>query len=56
MADDPPKTALADRSSGILTVTCPHCEFRNEFPGWDEMDIFICDQCGDPVQVEEPTQ
>ena len=52
----PALEAVADRSSGALKVTCPHCEFVNEFPGWSEMFIFLCDQCGEPVTVVEPSQ
>jgi phage FluMu protein Com len=55
----PPAPALegvADRSSGMLTIKCPHCGRVNEFPGWSEMFIFICDQCGDPVKVVERIQ
>jgi uncharacterized protein (DUF983 family) len=51
-----PKKAVADRSSGILTVRCPHCGEVNEFPDWSSMEMFICDFCGEPVEVEEPIQ
>jgi len=47
---------MADRSSGKLTVKCPHCEFVNEFPDWSELFIFLCDQCADPVTVVERVQ
>src|SRR5207248_166680 len=30
-------TATRDGSSGILTVKCPHCDHRNEFPDRSEM-------------------
>jgi DNA-directed RNA polymerase subunit RPC12/RpoP len=56
---DPPVPALdgvANRSSGMLKVRCPHCGHVNEFPGWSEMFVFVCDQCGDPVNVVEPVQ
>jgi len=45
---------IADRSSGILKVKCPPCGDVNSFPDWDEMFIFICEHCGEPVEVEEP--
>jgi hypothetical protein len=51
----PPK-ALADRTGVVLGVTCPHCQFRNEFPGLGMVYIFLCDECGEPVAVEEPVQ
>jgi uncharacterized protein (DUF983 family) len=45
--------APADRSTGILTVTCPHCQKKNEFPEWGKVDVFICEFCGEPVEVED---
>jgi len=50
------RTAIADRSSGTLVVVCPHCAERTEFPDWSEMYIFICEKCGEPVEVIEPLQ
>jgi ribosomal protein S27E len=47
--------AAANRTSGILTVTCPSCKHENEFPDWSEMYIFICEHCGEPVEVAAPT-
>jgi transcription elongation factor Elf1 len=47
--------AVVDRTGTGLSVTCPHCQARNEFPGCvATVDIFICSECGQPVQVEEP--
>jgi phage FluMu protein Com len=51
-----PLKAPARRSSDVLQVKCPHCHEVNSFPDWDSMDIFICDSCGEPVEVEEPVQ
>jgi len=48
--------ATADRTSGVLTVRCPHCAEANVLPGWDQMFMFLCHFCGDPVEVEEPIQ
>jgi hypothetical protein len=45
--------APADRSTGILTVDCPHCQEKNEFPEWSNVDVFICEFCGEPVEVED---
>jgi hypothetical protein len=51
-----PVTATADRTSGVLQVTCPVCEHVHDFSDWSEMFIFICDGCGTPVEVKEPNQ
>ena len=32
------------------------CEYLQEFPGFDTMIMYICDVCGEPVEVEEPVQ
>jgi hypothetical protein len=48
--------ALADRTGDVLRVICPHCQFRNEFPEFDMVYIFLCHECGKPVAVEEPVQ
>jgi len=45
--------ALADRTGDVLRVTCPHCQYRNEFPEFDMVYIFLCHYCGGPVAVEE---
>ena len=38
---------------GLLTVDCLHCGFANTFDDdWSEMFIFICESCGEPVEVE----
>ena len=52
---EPPK-ATADRTGDVLRVRCPRCQFRNEFPGFDMVDVFICDECGQPVKVKELKQ
>jgi hypothetical protein len=57
MDTGPPAPALAataDRSSGTVTVI--PIAFRNEFPGFSEMFIFLCRQCGDAVKVAEALQ
>ena len=48
--------AKADRSSGTLTVKGPHCGYINAFAGWDELFVFLCHNCGDPVKVIERIQ
>ena len=49
-------SALADRAGGVLRVTCPHCQFRNEFPELEMIYIFLCHDCGEPVSVRELAQ
>jgi len=57
MGNKPPTpVAMPDRTGGVLCVTCPRCQFVNEFLGWSSIDIFICDGCGEPVEVKEPIQ
>ena len=41
------------RSSGVLQVTCPHCEAVNEFSDLTQIEMFMCVKCGEPVEVEE---
>ena len=48
--------AVADRTGDVLRVTCPHCQFRSEFPKFDMVHSFLCHECGEPVAVEEPVQ
>ena len=40
------KKATGDRASGIVCATCPHCRFVNQFSEFEEIDVFICDECG----------
>ena len=57
MSNEPPTpVAVADRTGNVLRVTCPHCQFVNEFPGFDMMYVFLCHECGKPVEVSEPVQ
>ena len=53
-----PKTpnAAADRTGDVLRVVCPRCGFKNEFPEFSMVDLFLCLNCGMPVQVEELIQ
>ena len=48
--------AKADRSSGDLKVTCPVCGHVHDFSDWDSMEIFICESCAEPVEVDEIVQ
>jgi hypothetical protein len=45
--------AKATFERGELTVICPHCLFKSTFPSWSEMYTFICDECGEQVEVEK---
>ena len=47
---------LVDRTGDIPRVACPHCRFVNEFPGFDMIYIFLCDECGEPVEGAEIVQ
>jgi len=53
-----PETASSpvDRTGDVPRVTCPHCQFRNEFPGFDMVFAFLCHQCGKPVRGDESVQ
>jgi DNA-directed RNA polymerase subunit RPC12/RpoP len=44
------KEATSDRTPGVLCATCPHRRFVNQFSEFEEIDVFICDECGEPVQ------
>lgn len=48
--------ATADRRGDVLRVVCPHCRFVNEFPGLGMVYVFVCHECGESVEVEEPVQ
>jgi predicted RNA-binding Zn-ribbon protein involved in translation (DUF1610 family) len=48
--------ALVDRTGDVLRVVCPHCGFSNEFPEFDMVYIFLCHECGEPVEAHEPVQ
>jgi transcription initiation factor IIE alpha subunit len=39
--------------SGQLTVLCPNCLFKSSFPGQEKIDVFVCEICGEPVEVEK---
>jgi hypothetical protein len=46
---------VADRTGDVLRVVCPHSGFRNEFPDLRMVHVFLCEQCGEAVAVEELT-
>lgn len=35
----------------ILKAKCPSCGTVNAFPEFDEVDIFTCHECGEPVEI-----
>jgi phage FluMu protein Com len=45
--------AKMDRTGDVLRVTCPHCDFVNEFPGVEGVHVFVCEACEKPGEVEE---
>ena len=45
--------AAVDRPGDVLRLTCPHCQFTNEFPELDMVYIFLCHNCCKSVDVEE---
>ena len=47
---------ITERSSGELTLICPNCGHRNEQPEWLEVFIFLCRECGEPIEPEEPVR
>ena len=55
-AQPPTPKAVADRTGDALRVVCPRCGFRNEFHEFSMVGIFLCDECGNPVEVEELIQ
>jgi hypothetical protein len=48
--------AEATIENGDPVVVCPHCGHKNCFPGWGEIDVFICEGCGEPVEVANTLQ
>ena len=55
-AKPPTPKSTADRTGDVLRVVCPHSGFKNEFPEFSMIDLFLCDECGKPVAVEELIQ
>lgn len=36
-------------SLDVASAMCPHCRSVNLFPGFSEMHVFVCKECGEPV-------
>ena len=53
-----PPTPLECESGTVAACAhrCPHCGEVNSFPGWSEMMAFVCDLCGEPVEVDATVQ
>ena len=45
--------ALADRTGGVLRVVCPLCGVRNEFPDFEMVRIFLCQECDEMALAQE---
>jgi hypothetical protein len=43
-------------SDEICSEWCPHCGSLNSFPGFSAIEAFICQECGEGVNVERPVQ
>jgi hypothetical protein len=49
----PAKPAVAYRIDGLPLVKCPHCDTVNGFPELDQVFVFLCHECGEPVKVTQ---
>jgi hypothetical protein len=49
-------TAVADRTGEVLRVTCPYCQFTNEYPHMDMAYIVRCRECWEAIAVQEMKQ
>jgi predicted RNA-binding Zn-ribbon protein involved in translation (DUF1610 family) len=52
--DDEPEENLDPTS--LTSATCPQCGAKITFPGFVSVAVFVCPECGEPVQIEPPTQ
>ena len=43
-------------STEICSARCPHCGATNVFRGFTVIEAFICQECGEGVNVEPPVQ
>ena len=43
-------------SDDICSARCPHCGATNVFRGFTVIEAFICQECGEGVNVERPVQ
>jgi hypothetical protein len=47
---------LASVEMEISSARCPHCGALNTFPGFRVIDAFICQECGEGVDIERRVQ
>ena len=47
---------LASVEMEISSARCPHCGALNMFPGFRVIDAFICQECGEGVDIERRVQ
>ena len=47
---------MALASDEICCEWCPHCGTLNTFPGFSAIEAFICQECGEGVNVERRVQ
>jgi hypothetical protein len=40
----------------ICSAPCPHCGATNVFRGFTIIEAFVCQECGEGVNVERPVQ
>jgi hypothetical protein len=38
----------------MCSARCPHCGSLNSFPGFNAIEAFVCQECGEGVNVERP--
>ena len=43
-------------SEEICSARCPHCGATNVFRGFTVIEAFVCQECGEGVNVERPVQ
>ena len=47
---------LASVEMEISSARCPHCGTLNTFPGFRVIEAFICQECGEGVDIERRVQ
>jgi len=43
-------------SAEVCSARCPHCGATNVFRGFTVIEAFVCQECGEGVDVEQPVQ
>ena len=43
-------------SAETCSAECPHCGALNTFPGFSVIEAFVCQECGEGVNVERRVQ